>query len=222
MDLAATSIDAGEKAKEPNSTNQATLPARDLQSAAVLEAVKARPGNVGVCFYGGATAGLDSLCARRRPKSTVGAEESLRRGRTKERRRNKKARKKALPASRASWEPFNFSNSSRSFCSRSSRSRFAWPARLTRFCNALKILWPISSARRCPSRSPRFGRRSKIDLDVGCTDADRRHVGRNVCGAGASRGITAARTLRANFLPNVLARSPSTCSSQKLYVCSYF
>src|SRR5882672_663125 len=39
---------------------------------------------------------LDSLCARRRPKSTVGAEESLRRGRTKERRRNKKARKKAL------------------------------------------------------------------------------------------------------------------------------
>jgi len=127
------------------------------------------------------------------------SKESLRRGRTKERRRNKKARKKALPASRASWEPFNFSNSSRSFCSRSSRSRFAWPARLTRFCNALKILWPISSARRCPSRSPRFGRRSKIDLDVGCTDADQRHVGRNVCGAGASRGITAARTLRANF-----------------------
>ena len=28
--------------------------------------------------------GLDSFCARRRPKSTVGAEESLRRGRTKE------------------------------------------------------------------------------------------------------------------------------------------
>jgi hypothetical protein len=50
----------------------------------VLEAVKARPGNVEVCLYGGATADLDSFCARRRPKSTVGAEESLRRGRTKE------------------------------------------------------------------------------------------------------------------------------------------
>ena len=55
-----------------------------IQSAAVLEAVKARPGNVGVRFYAGATAGLDSLCARRRRTSTVGAEESLRRGRTKE------------------------------------------------------------------------------------------------------------------------------------------
>jgi hypothetical protein len=55
-----------------------------IQSAAVLEAVKARPGNVEVCLYGGATADLDSFCARRRPKSTVGAEESLRRGRTKE------------------------------------------------------------------------------------------------------------------------------------------
>jgi hypothetical protein len=55
-----------------------------IQSAAVLEAVKARPGNVAVCLYGGATADLDSFCARRRPKSTVGAEESLRRGRTKE------------------------------------------------------------------------------------------------------------------------------------------
>jgi hypothetical protein len=38
-----------------------------------------------------ATADLDSFCARRRPKSTVGAEESLRRGRTKE---SAKARKK--------------------------------------------------------------------------------------------------------------------------------
>ena len=55
-----------------------------IQSAAVLEAVKARPGSGGVCLYAGTTAGLDSLCARRRPKSTVGAEESLRRGRTKE------------------------------------------------------------------------------------------------------------------------------------------
>ena len=45
-----------------------------------------------MCLYGGATADLDSFCARRRPKSTVGAEESLRRGRTKE---SAKARKKA-------------------------------------------------------------------------------------------------------------------------------
>jgi hypothetical protein len=62
-----------------------------IQSAAVLEAVKARPGDVEVCLYGRATADLDSFCARRRPKSAVGAEESLRRGRTKE---SAKARKK--------------------------------------------------------------------------------------------------------------------------------
>jgi len=43
-----------------------------IQSAAVLEAVKARPGNAGVRLYGGATADLDSLCARRRPKSRSG------------------------------------------------------------------------------------------------------------------------------------------------------
>jgi hypothetical protein len=42
-----------------------------IQSAAVLEAVKARPRNVGVRFYDGATAGLDSLCARR-PKEVYG------------------------------------------------------------------------------------------------------------------------------------------------------
>jgi len=46
------------------------------EPAAVLEAVKARPGDVGVCRYGGATAGRDSSCARRRRKSAVGAEES--------------------------------------------------------------------------------------------------------------------------------------------------
>jgi hypothetical protein len=55
------------------------------EPAAVLEAVKARPGDVGVCRYGGATADRDSFCARRRRKSAVRAEESLRRGRTKER-----------------------------------------------------------------------------------------------------------------------------------------
>jgi hypothetical protein len=70
-----------------------------IQSAAVLEAVKARPGKVGVCLYGRATADLDSFCARRRPISTVGAEESLRRGRTKESgkaREERKAGKKRL------------------------------------------------------------------------------------------------------------------------------
>src|SRR5262249_62071061 len=69
--------------KQRNQTRQpSALPALvKIQPAAVLEAVKARPGNVGVCLYGGATAGLDSFCARRHPKSTVGAEESLQRGR---------------------------------------------------------------------------------------------------------------------------------------------
>ena len=65
--------------------NRAFFQPVTIQSAAVLEAVKARPGNVEMCLDGGATADLDSFCARRRPKSTVGAEESLRRGRTKER-----------------------------------------------------------------------------------------------------------------------------------------
>jgi hypothetical protein len=63
----------------------------------VLEAVKARPGNVGVCLPGGATADLDSFCARRRSKSTVGAEESLRRGQTKERRSKKKTARMLWP-----------------------------------------------------------------------------------------------------------------------------
>ena len=70
------------------------------EPAAVLEAVKARPGNVRVCLYGKATADLYSFCARRRAKSTVGAEESLRRGRTKE---SAKARKKAHATMRQ-WE----------------------------------------------------------------------------------------------------------------------
>src|SRR5450631_1556147 len=83
---AATSIQASEK-------QRALFRPVIIQSAAVLEAVKARPGKVEVCLYGGATADLDSFCARRRPKSTVGAEESLRRGRTKES-LSKEARKK--------------------------------------------------------------------------------------------------------------------------------
>jgi hypothetical protein len=65
-------------------------PPDPIKHAAVLEAVKARPRNVGVCLPGGATADLDSFCARRRRKSAVGAEESLRRGRTKERARASK------------------------------------------------------------------------------------------------------------------------------------
>jgi hypothetical protein len=87
------------KSKGTKLDNQALFRPVIIQPAAVLEAVKARPGNVGACLYGGATADLDSFCARRRPKSAVGAEESLRRGRTKERRsggQSKKARKKLL------------------------------------------------------------------------------------------------------------------------------
>src|SRR5271169_6850849 len=53
---AATSIQASEK-------QRALFRPVIIQSAAVLEAVKARPGNVGVCLYGGATADLDSFCA---------------------------------------------------------------------------------------------------------------------------------------------------------------
>jgi hypothetical protein len=42
-----------------------------IQFSNVLKAVKARPGNVGVGFYDGTTAGLDSLCASR-PKEIYG------------------------------------------------------------------------------------------------------------------------------------------------------
>ena len=51
-----------------------------IEHAAVLEAVKVRPGNAGVRCYRGVTADLDSFCARRRRKSAVGAEECSRRG----------------------------------------------------------------------------------------------------------------------------------------------
>ena len=57
---------------------------------------KARPGNGGACLDDGAMAGLDSLCARRRPKSTVAAEESLRRGRTKETTQERKKKRLRL------------------------------------------------------------------------------------------------------------------------------
>jgi hypothetical protein len=103
------------KSKGTKLDNQALFWPVIIQSAAVLEAVKARPGNVGARVYGGATAGLDRFCARRRPKSTVGAEESPRRGRTKERRQNKKQKRMRLRLLRrlenegtASWhEPRN-------------------------------------------------------------------------------------------------------------------
>lgn len=65
--------------------------ARSHRSAAVLGAVKVWPGNV---EYVGrtdeATANLDSPCARPALRIAVGAEESLRRGRTKEMTRGKK------------------------------------------------------------------------------------------------------------------------------------
>jgi hypothetical protein len=62
-----------------------------IQSAAVLEAVKARPGNAGVRLYGGATADLDSLCARRRPKSRSGRKKAC--GAVEQKKESKKARK---------------------------------------------------------------------------------------------------------------------------------
>jgi hypothetical protein len=92
------------KAKGPNSTTKRSFRPVIIQSAAVLEAVKMRPGNVGVCLYGGATADLDSFCARRRRKSTVGAEESLRRGRTKESAKAKEEGRKRSSGKKArSW-----------------------------------------------------------------------------------------------------------------------
>jgi hypothetical protein len=64
--------------------------ARSHESAAVLGAVKVWPGNRGVCRTDEATANLDSPCARPALRIAVGAEESLRRGRTKEMTRGKK------------------------------------------------------------------------------------------------------------------------------------
>jgi hypothetical protein len=54
------------KSKGTKLDNQALFWPVIIQSAAVLEAVKAWPGNVGARVYGGATAGLDRFCARRR------------------------------------------------------------------------------------------------------------------------------------------------------------
>jgi hypothetical protein len=59
-------------------------PPNTLESAAVLAAVKVRPGDGGVCPALAATADLDRVCARRPIRSAVGAGECLRRGRTKE------------------------------------------------------------------------------------------------------------------------------------------
>lgn len=59
--------------------------ARRMNGAAVLGTVKARPGSNAVGLMSGATADLDSPCARRPRHFAVGTGESLRRGRTKER-----------------------------------------------------------------------------------------------------------------------------------------
>jgi hypothetical protein len=57
--------------------------ARHAQSAAVLAALKVRPGSVEAGCKGGVPADLDSVCARRPRRAVVGAKVSLRRGRTK-------------------------------------------------------------------------------------------------------------------------------------------
>jgi len=49
-----------------------TLAPSHAEHAAVLGAVKARPGGVGVCGKVRATAGLDRACARRRGGAQVG------------------------------------------------------------------------------------------------------------------------------------------------------
>ena len=129
-----------------------------IQSAAVLEAVKARPGDVEVCLYGRATADLDSFCARRRPKSAVGAEESLRRGRTKE---SAKARKKGLDGAPAHIIPIALAASqcptSRDFVHwrfSDAGRRSAWiasPCRRPKTCTKPEVGNLVRSLR-CPSK----------------------------------------------------------------------
>jgi hypothetical protein len=83
------------KSKGTKLDNQALFRPVTIQPAAVLEAVKARPGNAGVCLYGGATADLDSLCARRRPKSRSGRKKACGAVEQKKGGQIKKARKQA-------------------------------------------------------------------------------------------------------------------------------
>ena len=75
--------------------NRAFFQPVTIQSAAVLEAVKARPGNAGVRLYGGATADLDSLCARRRPKSRSGRKKAC--GAVEQKKAPKQERKRLAP-----------------------------------------------------------------------------------------------------------------------------
>jgi hypothetical protein len=93
VDLAATSRER--KSKGTKLDNQALFRPVIIQPAAVLEAVKVRPGNARVCLYGGATADLDSLCARRRPKSRSGRKKACGAVEQKKGGQIKKARKQA-------------------------------------------------------------------------------------------------------------------------------
>ena len=70
--------------KEATLENPALFRTVIIQSAAVLEAVKARPGNGGAWGSVRATADLDRPCARRRNGRAAGTEEWLRRSQTKE------------------------------------------------------------------------------------------------------------------------------------------
>jgi hypothetical protein len=83
-----------EKTRQPKA-----FPARDHPVCCRARDCPRRGLETVACVLDGrATADLDSLCARQRRESTVGAKESLRRGRTKER---PQARKKSLrPAQR--------------------------------------------------------------------------------------------------------------------------
>src|SRR4249919_2730242 len=58
---------AARVSRAPTASSPRTCHPDHNQRAAVLGAVKARPGNDGACGQGRATAGLDSPCARRPP-----------------------------------------------------------------------------------------------------------------------------------------------------------
>ena len=93
--------DINRRERQPQETtldNRALFRPVIIQSAAALEAVKARPGNGGVRRYGGATAGLDSFCARRRRKSRSGQKKSYGAVEQKKgpKQESKSARKKVL------------------------------------------------------------------------------------------------------------------------------
>ena len=146
-----------------------------IQSAAVLEAVKARPGDVEVCLYGRATADLDSFCARRRPKSAVGRKKAC--GAVEQKKAQKQGRKGldsapahiipiALAASQCptsrDFVPWRFSDAGR---------RSAWIAsscRHPKTCTGADITPPAPQLSAGPHRRARVPRHTR-DCCLGCS-----------------------------------------------------